>query len=141
MRRILFGAMIALTLMPQAPSPKRVVAPAVVASVEYPERAIPLPRKYNRPLDVPEVIEAAAVEFGQDPSRMLRVAVCESSLRPAVVGDGGEALGLYQFHLPIWGELAPRLGYVGDLRADPVAASRVAAYAFSIGRANAWTCR
>src|SRR6267378_5420953 len=91
----------------------------------------------DRPNDVtiertiPEIIDAAAVEFHQSPEVMKRVAWCESSYRPAVVGDGGLAVGLFQFHPDTWSEASRFLGYTEDLRADPVAASRVAAYMWS----------
>lgn len=91
--------------------------------------------------DVRDIITSAATEFGVDPQTMLRVAFCESSFRPEIVGDGGRAVGIFQFHLPFWGEVAHKVGYTSDLRHDPLAASRVAAYAFSVGLAHRWTCR
>ncbi len=86
------------------------------------------------------VIRAAAIEFDQDPDELLAVARCESSLRPDVVGDHGAAIGLFQFHMFRWWLNAPSLGYHDDLRTDPVASSRVAAYAFAHGQRAAWTC-
>src|SRR5437899_2383127 len=47
------------------------------------------------PPTIPEVIAASAIEFGQDPGILTRVAFCESSFRPAIVGDGGLAVGLF----------------------------------------------
>jgi hypothetical protein len=89
---------------------------------------------------VREIIARAAREFGVDPVMLDAVAFCESSYRPAAVGDDGAAIGLFQFHEWRWWHNAPALGYSQDLRADPVAASRVAAYAFSTGQRAAWTC-
>jgi hypothetical protein len=57
----------------------------------------------------------------------------------AVVGDGGLAVGLFQFHPDTWREESRFLGYTEDLRADPVAASRVAAFMFSKGMHSRWT--
>jgi transglycosylase-like protein with SLT domain len=89
---------------------------------------------------IPEVIGAAAAEFDQDPVLLTRVAFCESTLRPAVIGDGGLAVGLFQFHPDTWREESRFLGYTEDLRAYPVAASRVAAFMFSRGLQHRWTC-
>ena len=91
-------------------------------------------------MTIPEVIGAAAIEFGQDPELLMRVAFCESSHRPAVIGDGGLAVGLFQFHPDTWREESRFLGYTEDLRADPIASSRVAAFMFSQGLQRRWTC-
>ena len=89
---------------------------------------------------IEQIITNAAIEFSVDPAWLLRVAFCESSYRPDAIGDHGASVGLFQIQRAFWSEVAPRLGYVGDLRHDPVASSRVAAYAFANGRAGAWTC-
>lgn len=102
-----------------------------------PARAAPVSRGVQ---EIEHIITAAALEWGQDPEELIGVARCESSLRPDAVGDHGEAVGLFQFHPWRWEINAPALGYVGDLRADPVAAARVAAYAFATGQRSAWTC-
>lgn len=92
-------------------------------------------------------IEAAAIEFGQDPARLIAVAYCESTFRPEVIdgrvrGDGGRAVGLWQFHEATFRANARRLyGHdVGDLRADVVVSSRVAAWMWSIGQSGQWSC-
>ena len=90
--------------------------------------------------EIERIIAAAAHEFGQDAHELQRVAFCESSYRPWIVGDAGASVGLFQIQRAFWSENAPALGYTADLRADPVAASRVAAYAFSAGQRSAWTC-
>ena len=91
--------------------------------------------------DIPAIITAAALEFGVDPGLLQRVAWCESSYRADVLGDAGASVGLWQIQAAFWWENAPRIGYTTDLRLDPIASSRVAAYAFSVGKARAWTCR
>ena len=92
------------------------------------------------PAAVLTIIRAAAIEFGQDPDELVRVAFCESSHRPDAIGDAGASVGLFQFQVYRWNLNAPSLGYHDDLRLDPVASSRVAAYAFSTGQRSAWTC-
>lgn len=90
---------------------------------------------------IEQIITNAAIEFGVSPSYLRRVAFCESSLNPSAVGDAGASVGLFQIQRAFWSEVAPRLGYTTDLRHDPIASSRVAAYAFANGRSQAWTCR
>lgn len=106
------------------------------------ERAVALPRKSNRSSDILAVITNAAVEYGQDPARMIAVARCESSLDVNAVGDQGAAVGLWQFHLPTWTANARRVfgRDVGDLRTDPVRSSVVAAWMWSVGQSYQWTC-
>lgn len=94
------------------------------------------------PAAILAIIRNAAHEFGQDAEAMIAVARCESSLRPDVLGDGGAAAGLWQFHLPTWTANARRLfgRDVGDLRMDPVKSSLVAAYMWSQHQQWQWTC-
>lgn len=98
-------------------------------------RAASVPRSL-----MPAIIRAAAAEFGQDADRLTAVAWCESRHDSTAVGDRGAAVGLFQFHLPTWLRNAARLGYVGDLRSDPVASARVAAEMWARGQAWQWTC-
>ncbi len=109
-------------------------APTIVS---VSEQVIEMPTKVST---IPEIVEAAAAEFDQDPVVMKQVAFCESSYRPEVVGDSGLAVGLFQFHPDTWREESRFLGYTGDLRTDPVAASRVAAYMWQHGLQHRWSC-
>ena len=49
---------------------------------------------------VEELIANAADRHGIDRVRFLATAKCESSLRPSVIGDDGNSIGLFQIHLP-----------------------------------------
>ncbi len=88
---------------------------------------------------VPDLIRAAALEFGQDPERMARVAFCESSLNPRAVGGHGE-MGLWQFKAATWAANAAKLGYGPDGVWEPLASSRVAAEMWSRLQQWQWTC-
>lgn len=85
------------------------------------------------------VIEAAAREFGQDPTLMVSVAMCESRLNPAAVGQAGE-IGIYQFLGRTFERNAKRLRYKPADIWDVTAQSRVAAEMFSRGQSWQWTC-
>jgi hypothetical protein len=96
-------------------------------------------------LTIPQIIETAALEFGQNVSQMRAVAYCETTFRPEVIdgtvrGDSGLAVGLFQFHPDTWSEESRFLGYALDLRADPVASARVAAFMWSKGLQRRWSC-
>ena|SRR3990167_3090457 len=52
------------------------------------------------PRSIEQIINEAAIENGIDAEKFLNVAKCESSLRPDVVGDEGNSIGLWQIHLP-----------------------------------------
>lgn len=95
------------------------------------------------PAAILAIIRNAAIEFGQDPDAMIAVARCESSLRSDAVGDGGAAVGLFQFHRETFTANARRLfGHEVDEheRLDPVTSSLVAAWMWSIGQRGQWTC-
>lgn len=49
--------------------------------------------------DIEQMILLTARRHGIDEERFLATAKCESSLRPAVIGDDGESYGLFQIHL------------------------------------------
>lgn len=110
------------------------------------EEVMPVPAKKNvvpGVAAVEAIIRNAAVEFGQDPEAMIAVARCESSLRSDAVGDGGAAVGLFQFHRATFTTNARRLfGHEVDehQRLDPVTSSLVAAWMWSIGQRGQWTC-
>jgi hypothetical protein len=46
--------------------------------------------------DVVAIIQSAAAQYGADGSQLVRLARCESTLRPGAVGDHGTSLGLFQ---------------------------------------------
>jgi hypothetical protein len=124
------------------PTPVAAIDTEVLTYVSIPVQVAEMPTIVRT---IPEIIDAAAEEFGQDAARMRAVAYCESTFRPAVIdgtvrGDSGLAVGLFQFHPDTWSEESRFLGYTGDLRADPVASSRVAAFMWSKGLQRRWSC-
>lgn len=125
--------------------------PDVVAAPNLGEKAAP------RDV-VLEVIHAAARARGLSAARMVAVAFCESSLRSTSVGDGGAAVGLWQFHLRTWYASAARARagvvllatgrdapadpdhVIRDYRADVAISTFVAAHKWAGEGPWAWTC-
>lgn len=103
-------------------------------------RAITVPRSYPR-ADVAAIIRGAFAARGLDADRAVAVATCESHLDPAAIGDHGEAVGLWQWHLAPWQQHAREvLGRSDDLRADPVLSSVVTAATVARQGWGIWTC-
>ena len=84
-----------------------------------------------QPATVPEIVEAAAAEFGVDPGLLVSVARCESDLDPQAQSPHGYH-GLFQFDVETWAAY----GY-GSIY-DPVAQSRTAARLMAAGEADRW---
>jgi hypothetical protein len=122
------------------PSPAS--APAVVMEDPRPPRPSSGPTRHD-PAAIRAIIRNAFVEAGQDPEAAIRVAMCESSLREDAIGDGGDAVGLFQWHIGPWLQHSRRLFRrdVGDLRADPVMASLVTASTVQLQGWGIWTCQ
>lgn len=91
------------------------------------------------------IIREAAAEFGADPEVMLRRARCESydRLDHNAIGDGGRAIGVFQWHAESFLFIARLSGLGYDLRqyGDVTAQSRLAAWAEANGWGHWWTCR
>jgi len=81
--------------------------------------------------NVPDIIYAAAGEFGIDGSYLLAVAHCESTLNPNAFNPAGYH-GLFQFDYSTWGAY----GY-GSIY-DPVAQARTAARLLAAGQTSRW---
>jgi soluble lytic murein transglycosylase-like protein len=97
----------------------------------------PRPRPARRRGDVapeesiPDVIHAAAAEFGIDGSYLLAVAQCESHLDPTATSPAGY-YGLFQFDQQTWSAY----GY-GSIY-DPAAQARTAARLLAAGQTGRW---
>lgn len=69
----------------------------------------------------------------------LCVARHESGFHRFAVGDGGEAVGLYQFWLPTWRMLREKMGLpTADRRFDVEEAVKTACWAFAHGYRSYW---
>ncbi len=101
------------------------------------------PTTQSTATDPETLLTLAGMEFGVDPKWLLRVAMCESKLDVNAIGDGGMSLGLMQMqaHTFVGYSRLSGLGYTLADLTDPEAQSRLAAWAFSTGRAKAWSCR
>jgi soluble lytic murein transglycosylase-like protein len=89
---------------------------------------------------VAAIVRIECAHFGVPEDFALCVADRESRLDPQAIGDHGNAVGLYQFHLSTWQHFRARMGLpADDLRHDARAAARTACWAFAHGFQLRWT--
>lgn len=84
-----------------------------------------------------EIIHEAAMNYGQSPEDMVRVARCESGLDPYAVGGGGAYYGLFQF-VPSTFASTPYGQYEIT---DAWANANAAAWMWSEGQKSSWVCQ
>lgn len=85
------------------------------------------------------VIRALAPLYGVDPEYAVEIARLESGFRPRVYGDGGLALGLWQWHYPSWQHVRKRMGLpTDDLRDDVFESTITALYAIGKLKLERW---
>lgn len=81
-----------------------------------------------------------AIVYGVPQNVALEVARLESDFDVIAIGDDGRAHGLFQIHLPLWGEQRARMGLpTDDLRLDPRENIRVAMFTMSQGLGRRWS--
>jgi len=84
-----------------------------------------------------DIIHEAAMNYGQSPDDMVRVARCESGLDPYAVGGGGTYYGLYQF-VP---DTFANTPYGQYEITDAWANANAAAWMWSEGQKSSWVCQ
>lgn len=107
---------------PKAPSRPRAVAPPVVAGPPA------------DPNSVIGIIEAAAARWGVSGSWMVKIARCESGLRPNAYNPRGPYIGLFQF-------LQSTFSHNGGTNIyDAADQANIAAKMLAHGQAHQWSC-
>jgi len=113
--------------------------------VEPPQRALVAsvivvapPASVNANVNVPAVIAQAASEYGVDGDIMVKIAQCESGLRPQAVN--GPYAGIFQFEPGTWVSNRNAMGLDPNpaLRYDPVEAAKTAAFKMARDGYGAW---
>lgn len=84
--------------------------------------------------NAPVIIEAYAVRYGIPSEPLIGTLRCESGFDKSAVGDKGTSYGVAQIHLPAHPEVSK------EEALNPWFAIDWAAYQFSIGNQNIWTC-
>lgn len=87
-----------------------------------------------------DAIAWAANRWGVSYAWLLGVAECESGLNPGAYNAYSGASGLFQFMPGTYWAYAARIGETRSYW-DAWGAANVAAYMFSIGQSDQWTCR
>lgn len=85
-------------------------------------------------LDVPALIQRAALKHGVNERIMAATLWCESGYKPNAIGDGGTSFGVAQINLPSHPEITQ------EQALNPVWAIDWTAREFAAGRARQWTC-
>ena len=88
---------------------------------------------------VQELIGKYAVMNGLSEQKLLLIAKCESGLNQKAIGDGGKAIGIFQFHQPTWDLFSKKMGEELDIHSANDQA-RLASWAFAHGLESHWTC-
>jgi soluble lytic murein transglycosylase-like protein len=89
---------------------------------------------------VAAIIRIECARYDVPETFALCVADRESRFDPQAIGDHGDAVGLYQFHLGTWQHFRTRMGLpADDLRSDARQAARTACWAFANGFQQRWT--
>ncbi len=96
----------------------------------------PIPPRVN----VEAVIRQAAQVHGVSADQLLRVARCESGLRPDAVNAVSGASGVMQFLPRTWAANSVRAGYAGESVFNVEANVMTAAWMFGHGQSWQWSC-
>jgi len=90
--------------------------------------------------DVADIIRTGFARFGGDVAEQaVRVAMCESTLRPGATNAG--SVGVLQIHVPSHRARITRLGYTPDQLYDPAVNAAAAADIWAEQGWQPWTCR
>jgi len=109
----------------------------------------PFKDTYQKPPDIPNLppkafITKYAVEYGISENTMLKIAKCESGLKPNAInyndgGKGKHSVGIMQFQRSTFDYWSSKLGEKLDYYSyhDQI---KLASYMVSEGQARQWTC-
>lgn len=85
-------------------------------------------------IELEELVEQKAEEYGVSASVMKAVIECESNWNVSALGDSGESRGLVQIHRPSWPDISDEEAYNPEFAIDFLAAK------LSEGEGQLWTC-
>lgn len=90
-------------------------------------------------LDMVMTVVALSGYYEVDPVYAINIVTLESSWDPNAIGDGGKAVGLWQWHLKSWEYVREKMKLpLDDLRTDPYEATRTALYAIGVLDLERW---
>ncbi len=84
------------------------------------------------------LVASAAQRHGVDPALLVKVATCESGLRPGASNSKSTASGLFQFLTSTFQSQAKKYGIVGD-KNDPYVQAELASLMISQGGITHWS--
>lgn len=92
-----------------------------------------------KPPTINDYINQYATEFNIPKQWLHNLAKCESTYRPTVYGDGGNAYGLFQYWQPTWDFFTTKYGKPLS-RESPKDQIELTAWALNKGYGSHWTC-
>lgn len=81
-----------------------------------------------------DIIRQVAIRENFNPNLLVKLAQCESSLRPNVLGDGGKSRGLFQIHSGYHPEVSDEVAF------DPTLSAEWTIWHIKSGYASEWAC-
>lgn len=116
---------------------------SVLAESEVPETAqVPVVSepevKAIKVMTQDETIDHYASLYGANATELRKVMRCESGGRQSAVGDGGLAIGVYQYHRATFTNLSKKLGEQLNIDSEHDQI-KLTAWAFANGHGNNWT--
>jgi hypothetical protein len=93
----------------------------------------------KRETTINDYIKQYSSEFNIPEAWLNNLASCESTFRPTVYGDGGNAYGLFQYWQPTWNEFARKYGKPLN-RSSPKDQVELTAWALKNGYGKRWSC-
>lgn len=125
--------MLALLLMPrEAVSEERLVIESPFASYVYASTQIVIPKP-----DLTSIILSTAKSYHIDPALFLRVARCESGLKPMAKNTESTASGIFQFLDSTFSSQLAKYGMTGE-KNDPLVQIELAAKMIADGGLSHW---
>lgn len=112
-----------------------VFLPLETAKAEAPEMTV-------QEMTIEGAIAHFSEVYGVDPKISIAVARCESNFNPNVIGDGGRAKGIYQYHNETWyrhyKEFNKETG-ITLVKGEPKDDAQLAIWAIANGKGSEWS--
>ena len=95
--------------------------------------------KHDRELSLEETIDKFSAEYNVPKAWLINLAKCESTMGTRLIGDNGQAYGVYQYHVPTWLDFEKWSG-MNLNRQSQYDQVHMTAWALSAGKGGNWSC-
>lgn len=90
-------------------------------------------------MSLEQIIDKFSLEYNIPKAWLINLAKCESTMGKYLIGDGGYAYGVYQYHEPTWKDFERWSGMDLD-KYSMYDQTKMTAWALSTGRGYNWSC-